>query len=415
MKVLIADFEMDFTHMEGVLTHDGEFVYTDGSHFKDWNNLKDVFEKYDYIPIYGRKEIGSHKKANKTFLGFGHDFAFNEDNHTVKWKGLLFEKITNLTDLENPLDQEYEVSIGFPDLTPNDMYQTLETIDHIAISLNNLELGRCRTAGGHACYAKIVKQDFMNKHQNLILDFIRSSSSEGKPRKIITKKRDDTMTDEEKDKKITEDAEAAKEKTKAAPDNIGKTDDPKLNTASSKASFMLDCKKYGTYDEAVCLKAWNALNKETTAPQKGSNEQNPRTNKNTGGSKDFEDRINKMEEIIVKLGDFIPTLAKVVDASNNKEAEETVQMKKDLLEWGVCKDFIDNNLTDFISTKNFYAGYKGSEHVQKKLKEDFENLSESNTSRLLGQRKEDKTDFEDMMSEAEAFAHNRFYPKLKAS
>ena len=121
-----------------------------------------------------------------------------------------------------------------------------------------------------------------------------------------------------------------------------------------------------------------------------------------------------MEEIIVKIGDFIPTLAKVVDANNNKEAEETVQMKKDLLDWGVCKDFIDNNLSDYNSTKTFYAGYKGSEHVQKKLKEDFENLSESNTSRLLGQRKEDKTDFEDMMSEAQAFAHNRFYPKQEA-
>lgn len=404
--------------MDGVVTRSGEFVYSDGSHFKDWGNVKEVMSKYDYIPIYGKKTKGSHQKEKKTFLGFGHNFTFDDSEEIVMWNGLLFDEIANLTDLENPLEQEFEVSIGFPDSTPNEKYQTLTTIDHIAISLNNLEKGRCRTAGGHACYGKIVKTDLSDNYQNLITDFIRSSSSEGKPRKIITQKRDDTMTDKEKkpDETITEDAEtAAKPKNTPAPDNVGKTTDPKLNTASAKASFVLECQKFGTYDEAVCLTAWNALNKTPASPKKSATAQNPRTNKNTGGSKDFEDRMAKMEEIVVKLGDFIPTLAKVVEDNNTKEAEETVEMKKDLLEWGVCQDFIDNNLTDYPLTKTFYNGYKGSAHVQKILKEDLDNLQEVNTSRLLGQRKEDKTDFEDRMSEARQFAHNRFYPKQVAN
>jgi len=426
MKGRLVNFELDFAHMEGVLTRAGEFVYSDGSHFKDWDNLKEVFATKDYLPIYGSRATDSHTKGKDRFLGFGYNWSFNEKDKLVNWNGLLFEEIEGLTDLDNPTKQEFDVSLGFIDATPDESIQTITKLDHIGMSLNNLERGRCRTANGTACYGKI-KTDFQEieipkKLENYFIDFLNTRTNRLESPRDHKNKKVDTKTKKnekkEKDQKeITEDSEA-----EGYPDNIGSHSDKKdVVQKSGESSFMLDCQKYGTYSKAVCGTAWQALNNVPSAPDKGENSQNPRTNKNTGGGNDFEDAVNSleatmdkrmstMEAVLLKFGEILPNLSELSKSQDMQKAQEIVNMKTDLVDWDYCDDFIET-LETYDDVKRFHIGAKGNKATKRKIAKDMEDIGEYNTSQLLGKKKQDKTDFEDNMTQAMDFARNRFYPE----
>ncbi|KKM66165.1 hypothetical protein LCGC14_1483890, partial [marine sediment metagenome] len=406
-------FTFDFTRMSGPLTRAGEFVYSDGSHFKDWDNLKDIIPRKDVYPLWGSKGLDSHKE--RPIIGFVYNLSFKEDTQQVFGIADLFDNIANLTDLANPEEIEFEVSMGFEDATPLEKIQNITEVDHFAMSLNNLQKGRCKSADGLPCYFK-VKKDF----QDIKIKPNGSSSQQTNgTRKIIKiNKKVDTMgkkKNENEEKKQVEDTKDTEDAV-AYPDNVPLTHKAAEVQASAKKAFMLDCQKYGPYDKSNCATAWKALNNVPGAPDKGKNTQDPTTNKNTGGEKDFmavlegiNSRLDSNDVVMSKLAELLPVLGELKNKADMVKAEEMVSMKADLKAWDFCNDYIEN-LEDYSEVKRFYIGVKGSGHIKKLLKEDMENLSEYNTSRLLGKKKKDTTDFDDMMEKAQADAMRSLHP-----
>ena len=147
------DFNLDFTIMEGPITRAGPFPYTNHgitrTYYKQWDNLKDVFSKLDYLPLIGSKGKNSHY-ANT--IGFAYNFKPNEEKKQILADIVTLEDIDVLSDNYQPQTEGWEVSIGFEDYKVGNK-QILRSADHLAMSLRNAEIGRCR-AGGDPCYAK---------------------------------------------------------------------------------------------------------------------------------------------------------------------------------------------------------------------------------------------------------------------
>lgn len=392
---------IDSTTMHGVATRSGKFVYADGVRFKDWNNIKTVFNETDYLPVIGSTGNDSHLDIAERIIGFGWNFTPNEETEEMEFDLEYFDDIKNLSDLEDPND--LPVSIGFKDLAPlgSGIRQIIDKVHHIAVSLNKTERDRCSASGGTACTVSI-KTDSINSE--------RSSSLETKDLvKLKKKKGDSKMTkpkkEEKKDEKITEDAVAT-------PDNVGSTTNIKQNTKSAKASFMLDCQKYGPYPKAQCESAWNAMTKpDTTAPKKTGDDTKSTTDEVKGKSKDMAEvdtRLSKMEKIVNDLADIIPTLSAVVKDKNNANAMKMVEMKNELEDAGYCKDML-SKITDFSELSLFHQRASTNKSVfTEPTSTEIQNI---NTSRLLGKRKKETTDFEDMMKTANADALSKLYPK----
>lgn len=390
----------DSTTMHGVATRSGKFVYIDGVRFKDWNNIKTVFNVTDHLPVIGSKGNDSHLDIDERIIGFAWNFTPNEETEEMEFDLEYFKDIKELSDLEDPSD--LPVSIGFKDLAPpgSGTRQIIDKVHHIAVSLNKTEKDRCSASGGTACTVSIKTDSVVGRS---------SSSVKGDLVKLKKKEGDSNMTkdkkDEKKDKKITTDAVAT-------PDNIGKSTDVKQNTKSAKASFMLDCQKNGTYPESQCQAAWNALTApDTTAPKKGGDDTKSTTTEVKGKSKDMAEvdtRLSKMEKIINDLADIIPTLSAVVKDKNNANAMKMVDMRNELEEAGYCKDML-SKITDFKELSLFHQRVKTNK--SNFADPEAEEIRNINTTRLLGKRKKETTDFEDMMKDAKTDALNKLYPK----
>lgn len=388
------DFIEDSTTMEGAITRAGEFVYSDGSHFKDYDNLVDLFKNVNVIPVIGSKEKDSHLDINERLIGFTWNFKPNEETKQIFADVEFFEDIKDLSDLEDP--NKLPVSIGFEDDSDTEI-QKIKKVHHLAVSLNKNERDRCSSAGGLPCTISIKNSANMDE----------SSSSLGRPRKIIKQKKVDSMNlkkkkeitedtteeeiEEEEEKEITEDAQAT-------PDNLGtETHKVEQNTKSAKAAWMLDCQKYGPYSESQCSKGWAALNSSPASPMKS-------------GKKDFDEikeDVAEIKSVISDLAEIIPTLAEVAQDKSQAKAQEMVKMKEDLIALDFCDKWVET-IDDFDEMSKFYQGVMGNKAL---VKEDTaEEIKQANTSRLLGKKKKEQTDFEDMMEIAKKDAMRRLYP-----
>lgn len=148
------DEKGDFTILHGPITRDGAFEYEKNGvkvlYYKDWKNIKEVFKNRDYIPLKASIEQGSH---HAKILGYATNWKPNEKTRQMFADVVLFNDIAELTDLHNP-EGGYQVSIGFKDRI-EDNIQWLVYVDHLAMSLSNKDTGRCLTANGKSCYAKM--------------------------------------------------------------------------------------------------------------------------------------------------------------------------------------------------------------------------------------------------------------------
>lgn len=146
----------DFTIMHGPITRDGPFEYEKNGksviYYKDWDNIKDVFKNLDYIPLKASIKQGSH---HAKILGYATNFKPNNKTRQMFSDVVLFNDINELTTL---LDDgtKYAVSIGFKDHIENSI-QIIDYVDHIALSLLNVDTDRCSTLNGKSCYAKQKK------------------------------------------------------------------------------------------------------------------------------------------------------------------------------------------------------------------------------------------------------------------
>lgn len=157
------DFEgrKDFSILHGPITRAGLFPYKIGGYkvnlYKQWDNLKDIFSNLDYIPFIGSQDLGAHYAET---LGFAYNFTFDEKHQRVYGDIITFEDMNKLTNNYNPSEQGkegWEVSIGFKDHRDG-QNQIIDRVDHLAGSLRNKEMGRCR-AGGDPCYINYKNQD----------------------------------------------------------------------------------------------------------------------------------------------------------------------------------------------------------------------------------------------------------------
>lgn len=154
------DFKEDYTYMYGPISHGrkgGHFDYRDQSNpkklirvYKDYNSLKEA-TKVDYFPIIGTQGKGSHKAD---VIGFSYGFEPNDETEEVYAHSIIFNNLEEISDI--PKDVPRQVSIGFDDEIIGDT-QYIKKIDHLAMSLDNDEIGRCEL-GGKSCYMK-VKED----------------------------------------------------------------------------------------------------------------------------------------------------------------------------------------------------------------------------------------------------------------
>lgn len=141
----------DFTVLYGPITRAGPFPYEKNGktkiYYKQWDNIKDVFSKLDYIPLIGSKYQGAHYAET---IGFAYNFI---PNHTTKQMFadiITLKEMDELTDAYKPEGEGWEVSIGFKDLK-FDNIQIIKAVDHLATALRNQEKGRCRELGA-PCY-----------------------------------------------------------------------------------------------------------------------------------------------------------------------------------------------------------------------------------------------------------------------
>lgn len=166
-KILRNDFQTDFTVFHGPIVRDGAYKYYDKNGrkitlYKDWDNLKDIYSRYDYLPIKGSIEEGAHYGQE---FGFGFNFIPNEETHEIEADLVSIENIEKLTPLLNPKGG-YHVSPGYHDLIKGEL-QIILDLDHIAFSLANEDVSRACTGmnekGASCTTVNIVK----NYDQNL--------------------------------------------------------------------------------------------------------------------------------------------------------------------------------------------------------------------------------------------------------
>lgn len=170
-KVLRHDFEQDFTILHGPLTRSGSFDYVDKKTgktitlYKDWDNIKEIFPKYDYLPLKATVKKGAHHvKMN----GFVMNWEPNHDIEEMHVDYVLFDDIWNLVEVVSG-NAQYDTSLGFEDEIIDGNIQIIKSLDHAAMSFGT-EKGRCRTGQGNACYGKPVDyaESLKNYDQNLI-------------------------------------------------------------------------------------------------------------------------------------------------------------------------------------------------------------------------------------------------------
>lgn len=401
--VLKFDFNHrhDSTTMHGVVTRSGKFVYLDGVRFKDWGNIKEQFNEHDYLPVIGSKTPDSHLDIAERIIGFGWNFKPNDMTEEMEFDLEYFDDIKNISDLEDPND--LPVSLGFRDDAPlGSGTQKITNLHHIAVSLNANEVDRCSVSGGTACTVSIKTDSGIGRSSSSVKrDLVKLKKKKGDSKKMAKPKKE-----KKEEEEIVEDAVAT-------PDNVGNTTDPKQNAKSGKASFMLDCQKYGPYPKSQCEAGWKALTApDTTAPQKGGDDTKSTTTEVKGKSKDMAEvdgRLSKMEKIINDLADIIPTLSAVVQDKNNSNAIKAVEMKEDLKIAGFCGDMVDK-ITDFNELTLFHQRVTTNKSLF--TDPEAEEIRSVNTSRLLGKRKKSETnDFEDMMKDAKTDALSKLYPK----
>lgn len=156
------DHACDFT-MEGMLTRSGEFDYRaegQGIKIKTPENLKWIAENTDHVPVFGKRERGSHQESEYSLIGFAHQFTYIpvgevDDYAHIYGKTELFKDIKDLSDLENP--RELPVSFGFDDIGEGGV-QKIIRLHHLAVSLNKIERDRCSTMNGPSCTISPISQ-----------------------------------------------------------------------------------------------------------------------------------------------------------------------------------------------------------------------------------------------------------------
>ena len=160
-KQVKHDFQEDFTMLHGNIARDGSYDYYDSKGnkitlIKKWDNLKEYYGKYDYLPLRGSADKGAHTAQE---LGFAYNFYPNPETHMIEADLVLVNNLPELTTLLDP-KEGYHVSPGYEDKIIDNNIQLITKLDHVAISLGNKDTARACTGTneqGYSCTTVFAK------------------------------------------------------------------------------------------------------------------------------------------------------------------------------------------------------------------------------------------------------------------
>jgi len=157
-KEIKTDFkDSDFVIFHGPIARDGPYDYTDENGntktlYKDIDNLKDIYSRYNYLPMKTSEIPGAHFAEE---FGYATNFSVNEETNEIEADLILvndgnFQKILSMKD-------EYHVSPGYNDNVIGNI-QMLTDVDHIALALGP-EIGRaCSGTNSKGASCTIVEK-----------------------------------------------------------------------------------------------------------------------------------------------------------------------------------------------------------------------------------------------------------------
>lgn len=134
----------DFTHLRGSIARDGGYDYLKNGQmitlYKDYNNLQDIYSRYDYAPVKVGIKDGAHYATED---GFAYNFIPNNKKNTIDLDIILLKDLTDYIE-SSKLKKKYHVSAGYHDKVIGNKQYMID-LDHIAISLGGKEKGRACT------------------------------------------------------------------------------------------------------------------------------------------------------------------------------------------------------------------------------------------------------------------------------
>lgn len=121
----------NFVMFHGVIARDGPYKYKKNGVWvtlhKDFDNLKDIYAQYDYLPLKVSEKKGAHYAEE---FGFGFNFKPNEATHEIE-ADLVIVDPSQFNEIKN---KDYHVSPGYNDIVEGNL-QILLDLDHIALAL----------------------------------------------------------------------------------------------------------------------------------------------------------------------------------------------------------------------------------------------------------------------------------------
>ena len=424
---------MNDTVMHGVLTRAGPFKYGDQILYKEWNNITENAEETMVLPVFGSREYGSHKEKEERLIGYADNFIPNHKTEELEFDWYSFDPIEKLSDLRDPHDLNVSLSF-YDDRKPDSNIQKITGFRHVAVSLNNLEKDRCSsiegmgrcTASPASGGAQIVTQLNINKKsgvrdtndrhhvkERLLLgsdgtgDFLEASASD-----LLKIKMERPNMSNEKIEQII----------KQVLNDFKTTDDSSLVTGdevkghTNKDIFMNQCLKHKNSPEQ-CAKAWTQYNQKkpeetkTVDPATAGHQKTPAAEL----SKDFEDRIGKLEAVIKKQEVTVKKYEDFFQAKQNEE-EQVIKDKLKLIVKEEKHDFIDSKTGDELKALEEFYDDLIEEHPEILPTTDtasqIQDMNTNEILKMMGRTKKDlrqtQDDLEKIKAESEKAMEERW-------
>ncbi len=230
---IVDDFTDDMRHFSGPITRAGEFQYNNGSKFKDYTNLTEVFDDISHLPSFN-----SHNEDE--MLGFAYNFSGDPDTEQIFSEGYTFNDIEATADVSLDSDSKLPVSIRFLDANEGlgSPEQHITDLIHLAISVNQTDTDRCSSAGGNPCYVQFQdKQDFIksNLEHKPVGDLMAKKEKENEKEPPKKDKDEEDKEDETKNEKKKKESS---DQAKGDPEMDAEYKSEKKNTKDFEEDFI---------------------------------------------------------------------------------------------------------------------------------------------------------------------------------
>ena len=352
--------------LEGTFTRGGMFWYPEGWKEKDYHQLKELYQKFDFLPAYGQH-------AEDELIGFGYDWEFidptdESPDGDLDVKIVIFDDIIKKYKLKKKDLIDIPVSVRQRDDSAN--YETRQNITdlfHIAVDLKGEMVDRCSFKGGRPCRVSIVNDGIEIASGSIprgkgvasgLVQKLKKGSDVTRSAISNYIKRDKLMPKKDKDEK---DENIKDDQIVASNVHTGE-ETTGFGYVGAKAQFMSACQQAGG-SPAACEETWAKKVATGTGAEGVPKQGEPDIHKYDGILKD---KIAELDAKLKKVDDFLEVQDKVKADAEDKEATEIRDFLKSKWDKEKC-DFVDS-----LSLEQLRASKQAYEFTEKKLKDDFD-------------------------------------------